>query len=303
MLSVVRPLHQDVAIDLFKKAIKSLAWNGEKVGTLGLAVRALGELSCPHDFLQVIKDFDILATLRSKIDHFEAAQTLSFVVGCAAASNAHDWIDVEAKRCISSDVIGKFHLVTADTRLCLVRCLVHLNDRVEHFSSMLSAEAIKPNIQTYRERLKYLSDLSCPSEIQDDFTAEANLRLLLSNLSVNFSLLWDPVIKIIDTYFSTAAEKSWNIFYSIFHDINSKAVESDEQESDAKFNVNFGVDFKNFRNLLLKSLDSLVTVVERKNALLAVEFLDVFMKGKIETRDPKGLSAFLGVYKQVSSTK
>ena len=115
--------------------------------------------------------------------------------------------------------------------------------------------------------------------------------------------MWDPVIKIIDTYFSTAAEKSWNIFYSIFHDINSKAVESDEQESDAKFNVNFGVDFKNFRNLLLKSLDSLVTVVERKNALLAVEFLDVFMKGKIETRDPKGLSAFLGVYKQVSSTK
>jgi len=304
MLSVVRPLHQDVAIELFKKAIKSLAGNGDKVGTLGLAVRALGELSCPHDFLQVIQDFDVLSTLRSKIEELEAAQTLAFVVSCAATSSAHEWIDKETKLSLSRDVITKFHLVAADTRLCLVRCLAHLNDHIEHFSSMLSAEAIEPNIQTYREKLKFLSDLSCPSEIEDDFAAEANLRLLLSNLSVNFSLLWDPVIKIVDSYFTTMdPEKCWNIFYSVFHDINGRAVESDDDHQECEAKSRAGIDFKNFRNLLLKCLDSMVPVVERKNAVLATEFLDVFMKGKIDTRDAKGLSAFLGVYKQVRSLR
>ena len=124
------------------------------------------------------------------------------------------------------------------------------------------------------------------------------MRYLLSNLSVNFSLVWDPVIKVIDSYFENMdQDKSWNIFYSIFHDVNATAVDVDS-ENVAKPDV--GIDFKNFRNLLLKSLESLVPVVERKNAVLAPEFLEVFMKKKLETRDGKGLAAFLGVYKQVS---
>jgi hypothetical protein len=299
MLSVVRPLNQDVATDLLKKSIKSLAGSGEKIEQLGLAVRAFGELSCPHEFLQVMLDFNVVSTLQPKIDDFEAAHTLSFIIGCAAASNAHDWIGAEEKQKLSYDVIGRFHLVSSDTRLCLVKCLVGLNTQIELFSSMLSAEAIRPNIQTYREKLKFLSRLSCPPEIEEDFVVGANLRYLLSTLTVNFSLLWDPIIKIINSYFDNMdQDKSWEIFYSIFHDVNALAVDN-ETDAESADKPTVGIDFRNYRNLLLRSLDSLVVVVERKNSILSTEFLDVFMKKKIETRDGKGLSAFLGLYKQV----
>ena len=298
MVSVVRPLNQDVASELLKKAIKSLAGNSSKVEPLGLAVRAFGEISCPHDFLKVIQDSDVVSTVRSKIDNFDSAHTLSFIISCATMSNIDEWIGDEAKQELSRDVVGKLHLVSADTRMCLVKCLVGLNSRNESFGPMLSAEAISPNIQTYREKLKFLSHLICPPEITDDFAAEASLRYLLSNLSVNFSLMWDPVIKVIDSYFETMdQDKSWSIFYSIFHDINAAAVDVDDGKSDV------GIDFRNFRNLLLKSLESLVPVVERKNAVLATEFLEVFMKKKFDTRDGKGLAAFLGVYKQVELSK
>ena len=298
MVSVVRPLNQDVASELLKKAIKSLAGNSSKVEPLGLAVRGFGEISCPHDFLKLIQDFDVVSTLRSKVDSYESAQTLSFIVGCATMSHSDEWIAADARQELSSDVIKRLHLVSAETRLCLVKCLAGLNNQTEVFGPMLSAEAISPNIQTYREKLKFLSHLTCPTEISNEFVAEASLRYLLSNLSVNFSLVWDPVIKVIDSYFENMdQDKSWNIFYSIFHDVNATAVDVDS-ENVAKPDV--GIDFKNFRNLLLKSLESLVPVVERKNAVLAPEFLEVFMKKKLETRDGKGLAAFLGVYKQVS---
>jgi hypothetical protein len=299
MVSVVRPLNQDVATDLLKKAIKTLAGNAARVEPLGLAVRAFGEISCPHDFLKVVQDFAVVPTLRSKIDYYESAQTLSFIVTSAAMSNSDDWIDAGVRKELSCDVIKSLHLVSAETRLCLVKCLVGLNNQTDAFGLMLSAEAITPNIQTFREKLKFLSHLSCPTEVTDDFVAEASLRFLLSNLSVNFSLLWDPVIKIIDTYFETMdQDKSWSIFYSIFHDINAAAVDVDV-ETEAVGKSDAGIDFKNFRNLLLRSLESLVPVVERKNAILATEFLEVFMKKKLDTRDGKGLAAFLGVYKQV----
>ena len=54
VLSVIRPLHQDVATKLFKIAIRKLSGDEDKVEPLGLAVRALGEISCPHDFLEVL---------------------------------------------------------------------------------------------------------------------------------------------------------------------------------------------------------------------------------------------------------
>jgi hypothetical protein len=143
-----------------------------------------------------------------------------------------------------------------------------------------------------------LSALSCPLEIgDDDFVAEASLRYLLSSLSVNFSLVWDPCIKVIDSYWTALhAERAWSIFHDLFADVNAKA--ADESADDA---ARAGIDFRNFRNLLLKSLDSMPDFVEKKNAVLAPMFLDVFMKGKLETKDPKGLSAFLSVYKQVKT--
>jgi hypothetical protein len=39
-----------------------------KIEALGLAVRALGEISCSHDFLQLLKEFDVLAKLRDHAD-------------------------------------------------------------------------------------------------------------------------------------------------------------------------------------------------------------------------------------------
>ena len=294
VLSVIRPLHQDIATKLFKNAIRKLSGDEDKVEPLGLAVRALGEISCPHDFLEVLKESKVLETLRSQIDSFHSAQTLAYIFSSAASSNAADWIDAKTKREFADQVLGRLHLATNETRLCLVRCLVHLSDHVENFGAMLSAESIQPNIQSYREKLKFISALSCPSEITDEFLAEANLRFLLSNLSVNFSLLWDPCIKVIDSYWLVMdLEKAWNIFYSIFRDVNAKAADVDGSK--------LGIDFQNFRNLLLKSLDSMVQFVEKKNSILATEFLDVFMQGKHETSDAKGLAAFIGVYKQVKN--
>ena len=295
MLSVIRPLHQDLATKLFKSAIKTLSGYSSKIQPLGLAVRALGELSCSIEFLNVLKEFKVLATLREKIENPLSVQAMAYIFTVASSSNACDWIDSKTKSEIAHQLMGHLHMAPTQARLSLVRCLSHLCDQIENFGSILSAESIRPNIQTYREKLKFLSNLSCPSEISDHFLVEANLRYLLSSLSVNFSLLWDPSIKIVESYWAEMDhEKCWNIFYSIFHDVNERAA---KEESEVCQKV--GIDFANYRNLLLKSLNSMVQIAEKKNSILAVEFLDVFMQRKHDTKDAKGLAAFLGVYKQV----
>ena len=295
MLAVVRPIHQEIAAKLFLQAVRNLAGNDRKVEPLGVAVRALGEISCPHEFLQILKESKVLPTLRGQLANPLSAQALAYIFTVAASSNSSSWIDSVTKAEIANQLIGHFHLASEVTRLSLVSCLVHLSENhVENFSSMLSAESIKPNIQTYREKLKFLTHLTCSTETNDDFLIEANLRYLLSNLSVNFSLLWDPCIKIIESYWTILdQEKSWKIFIAIFRDINSQAA----QEEEARTKIE--IDFQNFRNLLLKSLDLIIQVAEKKNAICSTEFLDVFMRGKPDTNDAKGLAAFLGVYKQV----
>ncbi len=294
MLAVVRPIHQEIAAKLFLQAVRNLAGNSQKVEPLGVAVRALGEISCPHEFLQILKESKVLPTLREQLANPLSAQALAYIFTVAASSNSVSWIDSAMKSEIAKQMIEHFHLASDVTRLSLVRCLVHLSENhAENFGAMLSAESIKPNIQTYREKLKFLTLLTCSAELKDDFVIEANLRYLLSNLSVNFSLIWDPCIKIIESYWSMLdQEKSWNIFISIFCDINSRAAQEEARS-------NFEIDFQNFRNLFLKSLDLIVQVGEKKNAILTSEFLDVFMRGKPDTNDAKGLAAFLGVYKQV----
>lgn len=290
LLSVIRPLHQDVATELFKKTLQSVSKDEARIESLSLVIKALGGISCPKDFLKLIKSSDVLSTFRSNIDNPVAINGLAYIFSVGGSSD-NDWIDSETKINFSNLLMTKFHVIKPENRSDLVTCLVHLKGKCDNFNAMLSAEVIDPTIQTYREKLKFLSMLTCPDEVTDDVACEANFRYLLSCLAINFSLLWDPCLKIIDTYFATMdPEKAWAIFHCIFSEVNARAAEDDESK--------VGIDFKNFRNLLLKSLDSFIHFAEKKNSVLAVDFLDVFLKGKQTITDPKGLAAFLGVYKQ-----
>ncbi|KAG7189774.1 hypothetical protein KM043_017437 [Ampulex compressa] len=77
------------------------------------------------------------------------------------------------------------------------------------------AETEPVTVHKYRDRLLHLQSLTFQSYAISSLNSkyyEFPLRYLLGNLYINFSLLWDPVSKIIASY----ANKDYTIFWSIF---------------------------------------------------------------------------------------
>ena len=120
-------------------------------------------------------------------------------------------------------------------------------------------------------------------------------RFLLAQLSINLKPLWESSFKVIETYGadSNEIEGFWSVWFEMFKEINVKAAESRNQDS------NKTVDFANFRNQLLNVLiicPNICKLAEKNNAEMCHQFLEVFQR--CETKSIKGdrLLAFLKVF-------
>ena len=87
---------------------------------------------------------------------------------------------------------------------------------------LLAAERTEENLTFYRDKLQLLQkiDLERVEEVLGKMTGENKvlsmmpLHVLLGGLYTNFTLMWDPIMKLLEGYASTdRREDFWAVFY------------------------------------------------------------------------------------------
>ncbi|XP_044013798.1 small subunit processome component 20 homolog [Aphidius gifuensis] len=166
------------------------------------------------------------------------------------------------------------------------------------------AENIDVLVQTYRERLIHIQALAFETKLIKNFNPKylsIPLRFLLGNFYVNFSLLWNPVSKIVSSY----ADENFDQFWTIFLEELKKEVDSNHLTIDtisdgffSSFNCDVLTDFvekltitdkpdhQNYKVLLWTSMHEFSEYAEMKNRDVTPIFIDYvednFLKSNIE---------------------
>lgn len=162
-----------------------------------------------------------------------------------------------------------------------------LNEKIKRnpMEHMYLAECESISIQTYRSKLLHLQTLSYESDVMTNFDLkyyEIPLRYLLGNLYINFSLLWEPVSKIIATYANKDCDQFWPLFltelkcdekliadYKPLFECNIiSEIQNTIQRSNDK------PDYKNHKILLWKCMTNFSHFCEIKNRDITGLFID-----------------------------
>ncbi|XP_014095397.2 small subunit processome component 20 homolog [Bactrocera oleae] len=122
-----------------------------------------------------------------------------------------------------------------DVRLLAAHCLqtLHQQTKLPHpYKIFYAAECIEPNVHNYREQLLQLQQLETAGELyraiekqesQRDIYKRHILRFLLGMLYHNFKFVWEPVLKLIESY---AQVLSVADFWAIYHQLLQQTAES-----------------------------------------------------------------------------
>ncbi|XP_065094084.1 small subunit processome component 20 homolog isoform X2 [Ochlerotatus camptorhynchus] len=155
------------------------------------------------------------------------------------------------------------------------------------FDLFYNIETVEPTVHTYREIIMLLNKLEFDSNLlqnigDNTFRLDA-MKFVLSMLSINFKLLWDPVSTVLQSY---AVGFAVSDFWSIYKKQLDFALEaanrhntaqntenecdffSDNGEQDEK------IDYVNYRVQLLVTLSKLNRVCESKNHDIVEAFLN-----------------------------
>lgn len=158
------------------------------------------------------------------------------------------------------------------------------------------AEIEPATVQNYRSRLIHIQALdfhgaavSRLNPVYHDYP----LHYLLGNLFINFSLLWDPVCKVISSYGSKECFKFWEVFLEKLKNEVEKSTgnipEFQTQILNDMINKVHGkrekVDYVNYKLLLWKIMGMIVGYCEVKNrdyVGLVIDFVENFFKQNSE---------------------
>ncbi|XP_018794678.1 PREDICTED: small subunit processome component 20 homolog [Bactrocera latifrons] len=122
-----------------------------------------------------------------------------------------------------------------DVRLLAAHCLqtLHRQTKLAHpYKIFYAAECIVPNVHNYREQLLQLQQLETAGELyraidkqepQRDIYKRHILRFLLGMLYHNFKFVWEPVLKLIESY---AQAMSVADFWAIYHQLLQQTADS-----------------------------------------------------------------------------
>ncbi|XP_076171321.1 small subunit processome component 20 homolog [Ptiloglossa arizonensis] len=150
---------------------------------------------------------------------------------------------------------------------------------------MYLAECISVTVQSYRDRLLHLQSLvfegNAVSCLHSKYS-ELPLRYLIGNLYVNFSLLWEPISKIIATYAVKECEIFWPIFLTELkynHKLTIDHAPLYECDIISKIEVaiqkvNDKPDYENHKILLWKCMAHFTHFCEMKNRDITGLFID-----------------------------
>lgn len=134
----------------------------------------------------------------------------------------------------------KVRMVTSHILLQLQNSLQdenNLNELSSVLSVIIAAESEPASIDRYRRKLHHLQLLECKDTCMQELVSEVSLRFLISNLYINFQLLWNPVQNIIGSY---ALKLPTNQFWPVFKEQLSIAAEHCKTKHDDISGINFG---------------------------------------------------------------
>lgn len=192
------------------------------------------------------------------------------------------------------------------------------------YDLMYSIENIEPNIQTYRKKVLLLNKLDFDSNLWKSISDKSfrfdAMRFVLSMLSVNFKLLWDPVSRVLQSYAEGfAVPEFWSIYKKQL-DLVLEAVNCHYMTQDEERKINGDqdekIDYVNYRVQLLVNLSKLNNVFEMKNRDIVEDFLS-FVQSEYRTKhklEPHGnenspkatqkiLIAYMNIFAKVKNPK
>ncbi|XP_057326946.1 small subunit processome component 20 homolog [Microplitis mediator] len=196
--------------------------------------------------------------------------------------------------------ICHFYYLFKDLNIC--------NNSNEDFNNVLEllfmAESIEVSVQSYRERLTHLQALSFGSRSLIHFEKkyyQLPLYFLLGNLFINFSLLWDPVCKIIATYANEKCADFWPIFVGELQENNNKKSSICSagdlfkcdilNELSKSLIINDKPDYDNYKSLLWNCMNEFPEYCEMKNRDLTPLFIN-FVENNFFTTDSETAKSF-----------
>lgn len=158
------------------------------------------------------------------------------------------------------------------------------------------AEIEPVTVHNYRSRLIHIQALdfygTAVSHLNPTYH-DYPLHYLLGNLFVNFSLLWEPVCKVISSYATRECSKFWEVFLEklkseIKENIDNRP-EFEEEILNETVNKIYGktekVDYINYKLLLWKIMGMIVGFCEVKNrdyVGIFIDFIESFFKQNSE---------------------
>lgn len=154
------------------------------------------------------------------------------------------------------------------------------------FDLLYAIETVEPTVHTYREKIMLLNKLDFDSNllhcIGDKTSRFDAMRFVLSMLSVNFKLLWDPVSEVLRSFAEGfPVTDFWSIYKKqldfALEAANRHTTAQDEEHECAFFGDNGEqdekTDYVNYRVQLLVTLSKLNKVCESKNRDIVEAFL------------------------------
>ena len=169
------------------------------------------------------------------------------------------------------------------------------------FELLHLAENEPATVHKYRDKLLHLHSLTFESQALsslDPSHYDVPLHYLIGNLYINFSLLWEPISKILATYANKQCPQFWPIFLShltmeskasnpYISSFNCDVISS--LESLVYIN-NEKVDYQNYRLLLWKAMSHFTDYCETKNRDLTVLFINFVEKYVFKSNSEDGKS-------------
>lgn len=238
------------------------------------------------DFLHLISKNKKLVTVLNATDLYFTAISTSDL--------SENLINEDTFKTINEELKGEIGSAVPQVRLAVTH-LFSLFSRVDGviLSSELKsalelpylAECQPATVHTYRDKLLHFQAMTFESEAPQNLNPayrEFTVRYLIGNLHVNFSLIWEPVSKVLATYASKECSQFWPAFLEELTSTdarindNSKVSDCDvvNELASELLDNNENIDNDNFKLLLWKSTSHFVDFCEMKNRDLTPLFVD-----------------------------
>lgn len=224
------------AVSIYEKLLASdKVQSGKELHELSfkflLAIESVVHILNPNEFFEYVTEHDInfgklisdQSTLRSILGAVDLC--LTHIVGSESKDNL---INVQLFDLLNQNLAPLLGSPYHKERLLVAHIYsLFSNEKQFALSDGLSgknaleipylAEVESATVHTYRERLLQLQGLAFESQAISNLEAkylEFPLYYLLGNLYINFSLLWDPTMKLIASYAHKQCDSFWPIFMS-----------------------------------------------------------------------------------------